>query len=160
MKPNTAPNGTAYGYVAAQDLDSDLVHELMYGAQARNLSEIAAEGEEASRQRMQWEEACENEAVHCQENNLPAPIHEDFEFDPPEGFDIEEPTIEGVKDGVFYTSSWLGGALNFFIIDSPHTTDEAHRASPCVPGAGILKHPSARCGGVTSFDVPADWWAA
>jgi hypothetical protein len=67
-----------------------------------------------------------------------------------------EPHIEGEAEGVKYSTSWLGGALNFFIFKSPFMTGAARRASPCVPNCGIL---DVLDGEVTSYNVPPDWRA-
>lgn len=159
MSPNThISTGVAFGFVSANLLDSELVDQLMYGSQATNLSEQAAQKEEEARQRAEWEEECERLTVAAQEAGTDL-VLEDFEanFD---GFEsnIEEPEIEGVYEGVFYLSSWLGGALNFFITQSPFIATTASRSSPCVPGAGILKFPHDRDGDVMCYDVAPTWW--
>ena len=103
----------SFGYVAANDLDQDLVDRLIYGG----VNESQLE--------------CEQESY-----------------------------IHGEYEGVKYATSWLGGALNFFILESPVITTKACRASPCVPNAGILKHPEDPEGGsVESYGIPEDWWA-
>lgn len=121
--------GVAYGYIAARDLDPELVQELMFGSQATDLSYFEAEREARREHRGHYD---------------------DFDF----YYEAYEPTIEGVYDEVFYQTSWLGGALNFWIFYSPVVTQTANRASPCVPGAGILPSGS---GDVTAYDVPAKW---
>jgi len=111
--PNFNPEtGIAYGYVAANDLDGDVVHELMWGYQAQ--------GEDTD------EEGCEEELRW------------------------------GVYQGVKYQSSWLGGALNFWIFESPYIVNGG-RASPCVPGACILNKENT--GPVEGYGIPADWWS-
>ena len=76
--------------------------------------------------------------------------------DDPNGYYYEqdEPLIEGNVCGVHYRSSWLGGALHFFIMESPHITDCARFCSPCVPNAGDLDNMD---GTYTCYDVPANW---
>lgn len=167
MKPNTSPQGVAYGYVAANDLHPELVDDLLYGygpgvTQWRDLSYHAARKEAEARARSEWEDELEAKSVAAQEEGIDI-VHDDFDqvafdeaFD--ENFECDERQIEGIKDGVTYVSSWLGGALNFFITASPFITTTAHRASPCVPNAGILKHPAERDGDVTSYDVHPEWW--
>lgn len=163
MKPNTAPNGVAYGYVAASDLDPELVGDLLYGngvEQYRDLTFAAARVQDEAEQRAEWEEELETKSVKAQEEGIDI-VHDDFEFDDdkhPNGYEISELEVEGIKDGVTYRSSWLGGALNFFIVDSLFITSAAGHASPCVPGAGILHHPHGRDGDVVCYDVPPDWW--
>ena len=122
--------GIAYGYIAADDLDPELVHELMFGPQAKDLD---------------YEDAyAEALAEHKGDPD-------DLDF----YYENDEPCIRGSRDGVEYQTSWLGGALNFWIFHSPFLTNSAGRASPCVPNAGIL--PAREDGTVLSYNVPADW---
>lgn len=67
---------------------------------------------------------------------------------------IEEPIVEFEYEGVHGRTSWLGGALNLWIFESPHT-GLYEECSPCVPGAGNLDQPDPE--GVLAYDVPADW---
>lgn len=124
--------GIAYGYIAANALDSEIVDELLHGSQAKDLSY-----EEALKEAFP-----EGDDTGCTE--------QDFA----DGYECEEPNIVGTYHGVSYGTSYLGGALNFWIFESPITTDKARLASPCVPNAGIL---DTLDGSVTSYDVPADW---
>lgn len=88
---------------------------------------------------------------------------------------VEEPLIEGLwtmdSDSnsnsddpdtyVWFGSSWLGGALNFFILESSYQVFSAF-CSPCVPGAGNLKvtdGPTPAPASVRCYGVPRDWWA-
>lgn len=76
------------------------------------------------------------------------PDHLGDEFD-------DQPEAAGfTPEGVRYCTSYLGGALHFFILQSPVTTDRARRASPCVPNAGII---DTLDGNVSSYDVPDSW---
>ena len=84
-------------------------------------------------------------------------IHDMVEREYGDTLNCDEPIVEGRKDNVHYLSSWLGGALNFFIIESPVITESARRASPCVPGAAIL---DTLDGSERGYDVPAEWRAA
>lgn len=71
--------------------------------------------------------------------------------------DVEEEIDRyGTLEGVDYKTSWLGGALHFFITYSPYIV-KGNRASPCVPNACILN--KGECGPVTGFGVPSDWWS-
>jgi hypothetical protein len=120
---NTNPEtGISYGYVAANDLDSDVVDELMYGRQVidRNYDD--------------W----------CKE-------HDSDDYEQP-----DEPILEGALEGVVYRTSWLGGALHFFIFLSPHIV-QGGVASMCVPNACILNKEGV--GDATGYGVPSDWWA-
>lgn len=106
FKPNLHPaTGIAYGFVAANELDPEIVDALM------------------------------------------AVSDDDFDG---------EPYAEGVYDDVRYRTSYLGGALSFFILESPVVTDRAGLASPCVPNAGILSY--TMDGGVQAYSVPEFWW--
>jgi hypothetical protein len=143
----------AYGYISANALDSELVSELM--------SEGTDETANAA-----WEEFVSGLARKIQAENKDLDVTDEEAREEAEeaaendaqsfwdSFEACEPVVSGEKDGVKYASSWLGGALNFFIFHSPIVTDKACLASPCVPNAGILDHLD---GTVTSYDVPADW---
>jgi hypothetical protein len=142
--------GIRFGYIAADKLDGDVVHELMYGAGAVNLSEKEAEREEVARQEAEYDAKLE---VYRESG-----VYVDVEpFEPDlNTFEsqVDEPTVEGVYEGVSYCSSWLGGALNFFITESPHT-GEFVACSPCAPGAADLGNPQP--GGVVGYNVPPEW---
>lgn len=138
-------NGIAYGYIAAQALDPEVVVQLQYSPQATDV---------AFEEYLQSESAIERRAAAEAGN---------FNFDGlalrdrlQQGWECDEPVVEGEYEGVHYRSSWLGGALNFFILKSPYVTERARRASPCVPNAGIL---DTLDGSVTAYDVPAGWRA-
>lgn len=126
--------GIAYGYISARLLHDDVVDDLLYGDQARDLT-------------IEW-----YEQEYRAENGLSPddPLPDDW----CDNYDAEEIEVIGTLDGVEYASSWLGGALHFFIFHSPYVTDKAEKGSPCVPGAGILDNLS---GDVTAYDVPPDW---
>lgn len=122
--------GIAFGYVSANELDSDLVQELLYGTHTTNHSYDA------------WVESC------YEDGSDPDDCADNYYSD--------EEQISGTYEGVTYCTSWLGGALNFFITNSSVITEVAEKASPCVPNAGIL---SAKMDGSTqSYSVPQDWW--
>jgi hypothetical protein len=135
MQPNVNPEtGIAYGYISAQSLDQDLVHNLMYDY-GKDLSyQSALEEAKAARRGQEAEEEFDEDKFS-------------------EEYEAYEPTIAGECDGVKYQTSWLGGALNFFIFFSPVTGSYA-ACSPCVPGAGNLNQ---RGSSVTCYDVPRDW---
>lgn len=114
----------AYGFVAANDLDQELVTELLYGTKAVDVSFNSWKQENPD---------ADEDEYYC-----------------------DEPYITGNYEGVNYSTSWLGGALNFFILESPVITENAKRASPCVQNCGILSKDMD--GGVQSYSVPNDWW--
>jgi len=133
--------GIAYGYISANALDSELVDSLMFGEQATNESCDSAFREEfPDYEETQGGVETEKAVQRFWDS------YEDY-----------EPEISGELDGVSYRTSWLGGALNFFILKSPHVTDKARLASPCVPNAAIL---DSLDGSVTGYNVPDDWRCA
>ena len=131
--------GIAFGYVASNELDSEVVHELLYGHNAIDHNYQAWLAEKAVR-----DAAIEAEGGEPDEN-------EEYEDNG------QDASVSGIYEGVTYQSSTLGGALNFFITESPVTTDLANHASPCVPNCGILSKDMD--GSTTSYSVPSDWWA-
>jgi hypothetical protein len=141
---NTHPDtGVAYGLVSSNDLDPELVDTLMYGPQAKDMSYEAGY---ALWLESQPDEMCDDVLEQIYSDQYVA----------------YEPEITGTHDGVTYSTCWLGGALNFWILESPHI-GEGSRPSPCVPGACILHHPESTSqwiGSASGYTVPADWWAS
>lgn len=134
--------GIAFGYIAANELDSDLVDELIYGPQAKDLS-----------YQDQFNEFLDAARKDAEYSDLPfdaaAAVHSFNDL-----YEPCEPIIAGELDGVKYCSSWLGGALHFWIFESPYA-GLFQPCSPCVPGAADLGSPSKR--GIEGYDVPIDW---
>lgn len=140
--------GIAYGYISANSLHPELVDTLMYGSNATNHSY--------------------NEfVVNCAHNAGFDPLNTDpdqaqewlSERDDDNyilNYEGNEEIISGTHEGVTYSTSWLGGALHFFIYHSPVITQKGRRASPCVPNAAIL---DTLDGEEEGYDVPADWRA-
>jgi len=125
--------GIAYGYISAAALDGEVVAELMDGKGTTEFTNLSYQS---------W--------LSATSGGSEDEFYENFDTYMP-----DEEEVEGItKEGVHYKSSWLGGALNFWIFESPVTTDKARGASPCVPGAGIL---DTLDGSGTAYDVPADW---
>lgn len=154
MIPNQDEHGIRYGYISANILDGDVVQDLMFGSHAKNLSEIAAIEEETARQRSAWEDECESLSVAAQEAGTDL-VLDDFEVEL-DNFEscVDEAIVEGTLEGVTYRSSWMGGALHFFIFCS-QIVGRFDTCSPCVPGAGNLH--SRNSDGVFSYDVPPTW---
>jgi hypothetical protein len=144
INPDT---GIAYGYISANALDSELVTELMNCGNNLTASEAYSAWEKEKIAHLQVNNPKMSDTEAKEETGLSS--HEFWET-----YEDYEPTIEGTKDGVNYRTSWIGGALNFFIFSSPHITQNARLASPCVPNAGIL---DTLDGGITSYNVPDDW---
>lgn len=135
--------GIAYGYISAHSLHSEVVDELMFGNQAEDLS--FKEGlEEYLKERL----ADTPEDVDFHE------LEDDYAQDFSEDYEGHEPIIEGELEGVKYRTSWLGGALHFWIFESPHV-GYFEECSICVPGAANLDQ--AFLGGIRGYDVPTDW---
>lgn len=129
--PNYNPKTQiAYGYVSANDLADEIVHELLFGVGA--FDEDYADWADANAQ-----EVADGELS-------------DGDYSPP-----DERHVTGTHEGVPYESSWLGGALHFFIYESPFV-GHGDVASPCVPGAGILNREGT--GSVECYAIPKDWW--
>lgn len=136
--------GIPYGYIAANSLNPDLVHELMY-----------VHGMDLSYQESLAEHLKGLRAEHLERHEDLAEFDEDRYVDEfSDGHEDSEPTIAGTHEDVRYRSSWLGGALNFWIFFSPHT-NTFDKCSPCVPNAGNLDCPNPN--GELAYDVPADW---
>lgn len=142
--PNINPEtNIAYGYVTANQLDADIVDSIIQ-AQTKDLSLESYMADNLSAEDFAaWKEGNpSDEAVE---------IEDEYSM-----FDTGEQSFEAEYQGVKLLSSWLGGALHFFIVESPHVTDSANQASPCVPNAGILAKDMDGC--VNAYSVPDDWW--
>lgn len=140
--------GVAFGYISANALDYDVVDQLMHGKQATDHSYQEALINERPIFEDEFGRSLRDDALDSAMEFYERRFADDYQ--------CEEPEITGTFEGVKYASSWLGGALNFWIFQSPFTTDKARRASPCVPGAGIL---DTLDGSETSYDVPPEWRA-
>ena len=140
INPDT---GIAYGYISANVLDNEVVDQLLHGAYSTDESREEAYSE--------WLRDWRRENAPNDDDAQPdeATIQEFWD-----DYQCDEPDISGEYEGVKYRTSWLGGALNFFILFSPHVTDRARMASPCVPNAAIL---DTLDGSVTGYNVPDDW---
>lgn len=177
--PNTNPKTEIpYGTIYLNHLDPEIADALFYGGTNVSIkeayvdlsNELEAEADEIE------EEA--RIAVVERDGNLPDPTYEailenevenaylrrgygdreafiEGEFDKRrDRIEIDEPLIEGVRDGVTYSIDWLGGAPLLWVLESPHT-GLYQLCSPCVPGAGNLDAPDAF--GFTCYDVPNEW---
>ncbi len=143
MQPNVNElTGIRYGIISANSLDGELVHDLMY-----------RHGEDLS-----WKEAAVeigNEVNALVEEGLIDEDDVDREMDERLcDLNIEEPIIEGACEGVLYRTSWLGGALHFWIFES-HRIGKYNLCSPCAPNAGNLDCPNEN--GYECYDVPEGW---
>jgi hypothetical protein len=179
MSTNINPEtGIRYGYISAQSIHPDVLYDLIY-AIGTDLTYEAAKAEAqaiAERQADDIEEEVriaiaeaggftDREYEHVLED-WTSLAYERLGFDCREDYVensvecamddvyIEEPIIEFEYKGVKGRTSWLGGALNLWIFESP-ILGMYRVCSPCVPNAGNLDQPSEW--GVLTYDVPADW---
>lgn len=139
--------GIAYGYISANVLHQDVVSALLYGDGCDTFTDHS------------WEDTKENAIAEWRAENPDSDLDDsgvwdEIEQDVADYYQPDESQTSGTYDGVSFATSWLGGALNFWIFHSPNVTDMACRASPCVPGAGILDDLD---GDVTCYNVPDDW---
>ena len=139
MQPNVNElTGIRYGIISANSLDGELVQDLLY-----------YEGEDLS-----WKEAEEEIKIAMREEGV---TEEDWDRtldDRLSDVYIDEPIVEGECEGVKYRTSWLGGALHFWIFESPRIGLYSE-CSPCCPNAGDLDSPNDD--GVECYDVPEGW---
>jgi hypothetical protein len=169
--------GIAYGYISANALDPDIVNDLQMSGDDVYFKDVL---EEAQRE-LAREPDIQKEALADAERS--AFSDEDDEFDTTlayikanwegsqweqefnDSYQPDEPIHEGVKYvnagyptascAVKYRTSWLGGALNVFITESPYITETAVECSLCVPGAGNLDQVGE--GSYRCYDVPPEW---
>ena len=139
MQPNVNElTGIRYGIISANSLDGELVQDLLY-----------YEGEDLS-----WKEVEEEIKIAMREEGV---TEEDWDRtldDRLSDVYIDEPIVEGECEGVKYRTSWLGGALHFWIFESPRIGLYSE-CSPCCPNAGNLDSPNDD--GVECYDVPEGW---
>ena len=143
MKPNmNHETSIHYGIIRANSLDWEVVDDLLY-RHGTDLSYQEAYAEIAIKV---WRDVLGGEVKFDD-------AEEEIERRT-EGIQIEEPIVEGTYAGVTYRTSWLGGALHFFIFDSPCINRYA-LCSPCVPNAGDLDSPDID--GIETYDVHPEW---
>lgn len=161
--------GIFYGIVSARNLDDDLVHFLLYEnsnmidhSYNRALVELMKEFNVFT---------LPNGEFYIDDGNgdnlLPGKTfmtsseaieHCAGGYRALENIQIDEPVVEGEHEGTKYITSWLGGALHFFITQSSAYTEEAPACSPCVPNAGdIDSWIEGRQGNQTAFLPPLSW---
>lgn len=142
--------GIAYGYISARNLHSELVDDLLFtSGEDLSYKEGLAEYLKEKEQEYEWE--------------LSEGVIQDEEFDEDfyterfnNRYEADEPTIVGVKDGVHFRTSYMGGALHFWIFMSNVVFENGGRTSPCLPNAGLPDIPG---GSVECYSVPNDWWS-
>lgn len=175
---NCDEHGVRYGIISANSLHPDVVHDLCYGSQAKDLSYEAAR-EDATNEAEKAAEAVEEDvkiavaerdyALLSNDNFMEKEVDAAYErlgFDGREDFiehhveremehlQIEEPIYAGTLDDVRYRATWIGGALNFWVFYSPYKS-RFQQCSPVVPNAANLDHPDED--GAMGYDVPTEW---
>lgn len=139
--------GIPFGYIAADKLDPEIVTALQMTGKDVHYDEAWSQFLAEKRTELGLHDGSDEE-------NGFEPQDYQQEFD--DSYNPDEPVHEGELEGVTFRTSWLGGALNVWIFESPYITHRARKASPCVPGAAIL---DTLDGGETGYDVPPDWRA-
>ena len=191
MMSNCALDGTRYGVIACNSLDPDLVDELFYGNQAADLSHQEAYAQAKSDAELKYASLLEEASISAAESGADREVGFDLEEYEEKWFDlkeieydaemfvdrelerfsdmcqIDEPSIEGVYQGVTYLIGWLGGAPLLWVIEGPRGWAK-RLCSPCVPGAADLdggftlkdedrmNQPEHGCY-YECFCVPRDW---
>lgn len=179
---NTNPEtGIRYGTVYCNSLNQDLVQELWFGSQAKDLSYEAAYEEAKAEAEAKYLDLVDQAGIAAAETGADREIGFDSEkwvndwladngghpYDMQEfvGFEMQcffdnchmdEPTIEGTYEGVEYHISWLGGAPLLWVFKSDVIV-KANLCSPCVPNAGNLDSLDPE-GGEVCYGIPSDWY--
>lgn len=183
MQPNVNPETLIrYGVIACDKLDQDLVQELFYGPDAVDLSYKATYDEaKVQATTLYWslieeadisaaESGADREVgfdrersqemwfdLHNHEYDEELFVERALERDTDIGWQIDEPEIEGVYEGVTYRIGWLGGAPLLWVLKGPMTYVRS-LCSPCVPNAADLDSGFDQNGFLT-YTVPQDWVA-
>lgn len=140
--------GIRYGIISANSLHPDLVDTLMYGTNAKDVhfeeakSELWADIKSTCKDYMSDDES--DEVADLAVENMS------------QNWQQDEPVFEGEHDGVKYRTTWLGGALLVFFLESPYTL-RGDLCSPCIPGAVNLDSPNPD--GFEGYAPPSDWFA-
>lgn len=140
-KPNFNENeGLPFTYFSCRNLDPELINELqqkghdMHYSSALRDASFKAETAVENGSFDNYDEAYEEEISALDDWEDPEPVH------------------MGEQEGVFYVTSWLGGALLLCVMDSPLRGKFA-KCSPCLPGALDGDTP----GDCEGFDIPESW---
>lgn len=167
MTANINPDtGIAYGYISANSLHPDIIQGLQDNGTDMYYEDAVKEAQTETAQDL-VQRACrllETElSLSLDEDALFEIVHEHvkgawegsrWEEQFNDAYQPDEPIHEGEKDGVKYRTSWLGGALNVWVFESPHT-GRFRECSPCVPNAANLDQPDED--GIEGYDVPPEW---
>lgn len=152
--------GIRYGVISMNSLDPDLADDLWFGPDATNVSYDYAYAEAKAEEEGKYEAHLEEAEIAANETD-PNMSEEDFETFIENWFEerdieyckelfvdraldqfsdccqIDEPTIEGIYDGVEYQITWLGGAPLLWVLKGPEG-NARQLCSPCVPNAANL----------------------
>lgn len=141
--PNINPDtDVPYGVIALDKLDQDVVDQLMFGPQAKNLT---------------YEEAKEDFLAEARRSDEADGIEFDEQFEIArfeQQYEGNEEVYAGEYEGIQYQTFWLGGAPHLFVFKSP-VQRLCRPCSPCVPNAGDLSSK----GGYVAYDVHPEWRA-
>lgn len=183
LKPNCHPvTGVRYGVIACANLDDDLVHHLMFGPDADDLTYAAAyedamlaaeshydsevlEAEIAASEADDLMNDSDREAFITRRLEAGVGLdrgqYVDDELEQfSDCFQCDDPDIQGTHEGIKYGISWLGGAPLLTVHEGPLGTAKA-LCSPCVPNAADLDSGFAAGVGLgyECYVVPRDWLA-
>lgn len=183
LNPNCHPNtGVRYGVIACANLDDDLVHQLMFGPGADDLTYAAVYEEAKATAEFNYDsEVLEAEIAASEADDLMNDSEresfitryleasvgldrdqyvEDELEQFSDCFQCDEPDIEGTHEGIKYGISWLGGAPLLTVYEGPFGTAKA-LCSICLPNAADLDSGFAAGVGLgyECYVVPRDWLA-
>lgn len=140
-KPNFNENvGLPFTYFSCNNLDPEVVNELQQKGEDLNYNSALMDAS------FKAETAVENGCFDSYD--------EAYEEELASLADWEdcEPVHIGDYEGIFYLTSWLGGALLLCVMDSPLRGSFAP-CSPCLPGA----LDGDTTGDQEGFDIPENW---
>ena len=140
-RPNFNENvGLAFTYFSCNNLDPEVVNELQQRGEDLNYNSALMDAS------FKAETAVENGSFDDYDEAY------EEELAALEDWEDHEPVHMGEQEGVFYVTSWLGGALHLCVMDSPLRGKFA-QCSPCLPGALDGDTP----GDCEGFDIPESW---
>jgi hypothetical protein len=158
--PNMNPKtGIHFGYIRTDSIHSDVLQTLLYSV-GKDVSYASALEDFLADERRKHESEMEEKRIAKAElDGGTLSEDDDLDFDEDtatekfsNAYQCDEPTIEGEYEGVKYRTSWLGGAMNLWIFESPFIT-KCRPCSLCVPGAGNLD----QTGEYEAYGVPVAW---
>lgn len=140
-RPNFNENvGLPFTYFSCNNLDPEVVNELQQRGEDLNYNSALMDAS------FKAETAVENGSF----DNYDEAYEE--EISALDDWEDRELVHMGEQEGVFYVTSWLGGAMLLCVMDSPLLGRFA-QCSPCLPGALDGDTP----GDCEGFDIPESW---